>query len=322
MSIPGVDYAWSHPSPAALKSRGIQFACRYGGAGIDDSKMISAGEAARLTSAGIAIVANVEGSAGGFRGYSAGQSFARRGRAWFRNLGMPDNRPIYYSADWDVQPGDWPDLKAALDGAANVDGRNNVGLYGGRYAIQKAMSTGSAKWFWQTYGWSGSPIQWVNGVHIQQYRNGVTIDGADCDLDRAMVADFGQWGADVVLTQDDINAIAQAVGNLRIGNKAYPGRTLLAAINDLSTERDMVVDPLIGLKNLDPRTPLAQLLSTPATLKTVASLASSIQSGVTALAQQPQVEVSKELLAAAFVQALEQLAAQPTPTAKAADKED
>lgn len=28
---------------------------------------------------------------------------------------------------------------------------------------------------------------------MQQYRNGVRIDGADCDLNRALPADFGQW---------------------------------------------------------------------------------------------------------------------------------
>jgi len=206
--IYGVDYAWSHPSPAALKAAanpdgttGKKFVVRYGGSGIDDSKMLTAGELSRLIAADIAAVSNVEGTAGGFRGYSAGQSFARRGRSWFKNLGMPDNRPIYYSADWDVQPGDWPDLKAALDGAASVDGRGNVGLYGGLYAIQQAQRTGAAKWYWQTYGWStrkqpdGSyKVVWADGTHIQQYRNGVKIDGADCDLNRALTADYGQWG--------------------------------------------------------------------------------------------------------------------------------
>lgn len=190
----GVDYAWSKPRPSVLAQQGRTFACRYGGTGIDDSKMLTANELAALTAAGISVVANVEGAPSGFKWYSGGQDWARRGVAWFKALGMPSDRPIYFSADWDVTSGDWPALKAALDGAASVIGRNRVGLYGGHYAIQKAKDTGAAAWLWQTYAWSGQPTQWVSGTHLQQYRNGVTIDGADCDLDRALQDDYGQWG--------------------------------------------------------------------------------------------------------------------------------
>lgn len=199
----GVDYAFPPiPRPSVLaavtnpdNSKGKDFVVRYGGKGTTD-KMLTASELSGLRAHGIDVVANTEGSAGGFRGYAAGQDWARAGRDWFDNLGRPPGRPIYFSADWDVQEGDWPDLKAALDGAASVIGRSCVGLYGGLYAIQQAQGHGSATWFWQTYAWStrnGNTV-WASGTHMQQYRNKVTIDGADCDLNRALTADYGQWG--------------------------------------------------------------------------------------------------------------------------------
>lgn len=190
----GVDYAFPpRPRASVLKQQGKTFACRYGGKGTSD-KMLDATELASLRGQGIDVVANVEGSAGGFRGYLAGQDWARKGLAWFNDLGMPAGRPLYFSADWDVSASSWPDLADALRGAASIVGRERVGLYGGRYAIAQAKGSGLARWFWQTYAWSGNPTVWVSGVHIQQYHNGVTIDGADCDLNRAMLADYGQWG--------------------------------------------------------------------------------------------------------------------------------
>lgn len=204
----GVDYAFPPiPRPSVLATaanpdgtKGKQFVVRYGGKGTTD-KMLTASELSGLRSHGIDVVANTEGSAGGFRGYAAGQDWARKGRDWFDGLGRPAGRPIYFSADWDVQESDWPDLKAALDGAASIIGRSCVGFYGGLYAIQQAQHTGAATWFWQTYAWSTrkqpdgtNKVVWANGTHMQQYRNGVTIDAADCDLNRALTADYGQWG--------------------------------------------------------------------------------------------------------------------------------
>jgi Domain of unknown function (DUF1906) len=265
--IQGVDYAWApHPSTAALKARNIKFACRYVGTGIDDAKMLTGGELRTLRAAGIDVVANVEGSEGGFSSYANGQSWARRGMAWLEPLGFPAGRPIYFSADWDVTSGDWPDLKAALDGAASVIGRDRVGLYGGLYAIQQAQRTGAAKWFWQTYGWStrkqpdGSyKVVWANGTHIQQYRNGVSIDGADCDLNRAIQPDYGQWGYEgVTMDWDDL----LYVKNDNVTDN--PNRTVRQAIEDLE-KTDGVLRGAFDLKTagISGSAPLGQLIAVP-----------------------------------------------------------
>lgn len=193
----GVDYSTARPSPRGLYEAGKRFVVRYGGPGTAD-KHLTLGEVRALTGAGLSIVANAEGTAKGLKGgYTSGHDWAHRAADHFRACGMPDDRPIYLSADWDVQSGDLIALDAAFDGAAQALGRNRVGIYGGRRAIAWAQSSGAARWFWQTYAWSGTPTVWVPGVHIQQYRNGVTVAGGDCDLNRSMTVDFGQWGVDM-----------------------------------------------------------------------------------------------------------------------------
>jgi len=192
MAIQGVDYAFPPwPDPAALAAAGKQFACRYGGPGSSD-KWLDPAEAAALSAAGIAIVANAEGSAAGLAGgFAVGASWARTADAWFRKCGMPADRPIYLSVDFDVQSGQWPAVRDALAGAASEIGLARVGVYGGRKAVAWARRDQVATWFWQTYAWSGGI--WEPGVHIQQYSNGITVAGADCDLNRAMQTDYGQW---------------------------------------------------------------------------------------------------------------------------------
>lgn len=189
----GVDYSTARPAPAGLWQAGKRFAVRYGGAGTRD-KWLSPSEAASLAAAGLAIVANVEGAANGLLGgYSTGRAWAINAHEHFVSCGMPADRPIYFSVDWDIGSSQWAAVKEALRGAADVLGLGRVGVYGGRRAISLARGAQAATWFWQTYAWSGSPTTWVEGNHIEQYRNGVTIAGGDCDLNRALRSDYGQW---------------------------------------------------------------------------------------------------------------------------------
>ena len=189
----GVDYAWSKPRASVLRSQGKAFACRYIGRNIDDGKMLTATELASLRGNGLDVVMNVEGTEGGFNSYAAGQDWARKGLAWLSDIRLTGNRPIYFSVD--VGSPNWSQVKAACQGAASVIGLDRVGIYGGYNTIAFVHDNNLAKWFWQTYAWStfNGKLRWHPAAHIQQYRNGVKIDGADCDLDRAMQADYGQW---------------------------------------------------------------------------------------------------------------------------------
>lgn len=190
--VEGVDYAWSRPNISQLASLGKVFACRYGGPGTS-GKHLTASEAQTLSAAGISIVANAEGAADGLLGgWNAGVSWASSAEIHFRNCGMPPDRPIYLSVDFDVTSAQWPTVANALRGAASVLGAARVGVYGGRRAIEWARRDGVARWYWQTYAWSSGV--WVPGNHIEQYLNGVTIAGTgSVDLDRALTSDYGQW---------------------------------------------------------------------------------------------------------------------------------
>lgn len=203
----GVDYAFSVPSAAGLAAAGKRFAVRYGGPG-SASKHLTAGELVKLRTAGLDVVANAEGAAGGFRGGAAGKSWAQSALSQFAGLGMPNGRPIYFSVDWDADSGDWPDIDAALRGAATVIGAGAVGVYGSYDTVAHCFAAGTASWFWQTYAWSSGRIH--PAAHLYQYHNGVTVAGGDCDLTRGMVADYGQWGYRNVVeddvTKDDVTA--------------------------------------------------------------------------------------------------------------------
>lgn len=194
MALEGVDYAFPpRPRPSELARLGKKFVVRYGGPGTAN-KWITAAEAQELTAADIKIVANAEGSASGMLGgRSVGINWATSADAHFRSIGMPatPKRPIFLSVDFEVTSSQWPTVREALNGAASVIGLDRVGVYGGRNAIRWAHRDGVARWFWQTYAWSYGT--WEPNTHMQQYRNGVRIDGADCDLNRALTADFGQW---------------------------------------------------------------------------------------------------------------------------------
>jgi glycoside hydrolase-like protein len=210
---------------------GKKFAVRYGGPGSSD-KQLDLAEANALAAAGLWVVANAEGSAQGLLGgFDVGASWARTAAAHFKRCGMPDDRPIYLSVDFDPTSAQWPAVRDALAGAASVVGLARVGVYGGYWACQWAYRDGVAPWLWQTYAWSTwkdpdgvRRLHWLSGTHLQQYRNGVVIDGADCDLNRALAGDFGQWqpGNSYGPIGDDMALMDDPDG------KFLPGRILAA----------------------------------------------------------------------------------------------
>ena len=204
--IEGVDYSTSRPDPVALYEAGKRFVVRYGGPGTSD-KHLTPDEAVQLSRAGLSIVANAEGTARGFMGGRAtGVAWAARAFTHFQACGMPADRPIYFSVDWDVQASEWPTVLKALQGAESILGAGRVGVYGGRNAVTWAMRDIPRVWTWQTYAWSGTPTVWVPGCEIQQYHNGFNFNGHDVDLDVATSVDYGQWSVkkgDPVSTHTD-----------------------------------------------------------------------------------------------------------------------
>lgn len=262
--VEGVDYTGG-ANIAQLVAAGKVFACRYGGPG-GDWKHLTPEEAQALSAAGIAVVANAEGSASGLLGgWSTGVSWAQLAESHFRACGMPAGRPIYFSVDFDVTSGQWAAVAAGLRGCAEVlGGVHRVGVYGGRRAIEWAHRDGVAQWFWQTYAWSGGV--WVPGNNIEQYRNNVTLAGIQLDLDRAYGTDFGQWtvnGADMDAEQDrKLNAVYDAVFNgggscgdyRHPDNGLPPSNSVVQKLDYTARELDAVASKLGGLTTPPPAT--------------------------------------------------------------------
>jgi hypothetical protein len=188
----GLDFAWEKPRPSAVRAAGYTFACRYLSYSTT-GKNLTRTEAQALAAAGVDIVSNWEYTASeALSGYSKGVTNAREAQRQALACGMPADRPIYFSVDFDATPGQQAAINAYFDGIASVLGRGRTGAYGGFYVIQRLFNAAKISWGWQTYAWSGG--QWDSRAQLRQVRNGITVDGADCDLDEAWAPDFGQWG--------------------------------------------------------------------------------------------------------------------------------
>lgn len=218
----GIDYAWRHPDPAAIAAAGYTFACRY--LSRDPSKNLTLTEAATLAAHGIWCVANWEyGAQDMLRGYVGGIVDAQLALAQAKAAGMPEERPIYFSADWDVTPGQEAAVLAYLSGAASVLGHDRVGEYGGYYPVKTARDNGTV-WTWQTAAWSGG--QWDARDTVRQ-TGSATVGGIQVDVNEAQVADYGQWQpgrlpdiveADMPLTEAD----AAVIENRKLGTITSP----------------------------------------------------------------------------------------------------
>ena len=201
----GVDYSTGPPTIQELKDAKVTFVGRYvskPGA----AKNLTLAEAEQLSEAGIDIAIFFQiGRGFMISDRDRGRRDARSGLAQARKCGMPDGRPIYFALDIDPNPlsaADWKAVFAYLDGAAEEIGRDNVGIYGGRLAIDKALGAGKATWGWQTASWSDG---WSDKAHVRQFKHDLKLGHGQVDNNRAMTADFGQWkvGEDMPLNDAD-----------------------------------------------------------------------------------------------------------------------
>lgn len=187
----GLDYVTS-PGIAALKLAGVGFVCRYLSEvnPATQVKLLSAAEAKTLSEAGISIVSNYEWYGNrAAEGYDSGVADAKIATAQHTQCGGPENRPIYFSVDFNTDA--TPAIIAYFQGVASVIGLARTGAYGGYTCIKGLFDAGVIRWGWQTYAWSGGV--WDSRAQIQQYQNDMVVGGQSVDYDRSTVADFGQW---------------------------------------------------------------------------------------------------------------------------------
>lgn len=211
VSIPGVDYAWApHPSPAALRAAGTRFAARY--SSTDPSKDLTRDEANALAAEGIwSVLVRESAAKRAAAGRAAGATDAQAALRTADACGMPTSRPLYFAVDFDAEP---TTVAAYFQGVASVIGVARTGVYGGYRVVKYLLDHGLVAWAWQTTAWSAG--RWDPRAHIRQGAT-QTIGGADCDLNTALTADYGQWmpgktpQEDDMLTAADYKAIAAEV---------------------------------------------------------------------------------------------------------------
>lgn len=185
--VEGLDYAWTHVPIKAALAYGAEFMCRY--VSPDSGKNLSSDEAVALAKAGIWMTVVWESTANrASEGFLSGVADAHEALKQAKKLGMPDDRPIYFAVDYD-SPGS--DVEAYFKGVTSVLTVRRTGIYGGLRAVRYIHNKGWANWVWQTYAWSGGI--WHDKTHIRQYNNNIRVGGVDCDANRALMPDFGQW---------------------------------------------------------------------------------------------------------------------------------
>jgi hypothetical protein len=188
----GVDYSFGRPRPSIVRASGYTFAVRY--VSSVPSKNLTKAEADALRAAGVDIAVVWEDSGDDARnGYNEGVWQAQSAEEQALADGMPSSRPIYFAVDYDAPVSDQPALDAYFDGVASVIGRARTGAYAGYGPLKRLFDAGKIAWGWQTSAWSNG--NWDARAQLRQVAYNVFVDGANCDVDDAMAADFGQWGS-------------------------------------------------------------------------------------------------------------------------------
>lgn len=226
MSVEGVDYSFAQPSPAGLAAAGKKFAMVYVGPG-SAGKHLTPAHRDALFAAGLSIVLLVEGAEGDMlTGYATGRAHAQSAEAGRLALGAPA-LPLYFAADKDMTSANLPAINAYLQGAASVIGVGRVGTYGEYDVMRWTRDAGTARWSFQTYGWSSG--KWYAGNHVEQYRNGQSLAGGTVDLCRAKTDQYGQWtrGGATTIEEDEVTAL-EGIDRTQLSNSEHMLQALLA----------------------------------------------------------------------------------------------
>lgn len=202
--IEGVDYSTTPNANWSTIAAGFQtaekhFVGRYAVADKSPSgRGITEAEYLAMTAAGIEVFLYYEENEAWMRGgFEAGKRAGTRALQQIRDAGMPEKMPVYYSHDIEPNPADYAAVDDCLRGAASVVGADAVGLYGGFNIIEHCAGAGTAKWFCQTWAWSGDGDAWDRNIsdkaHLYQYETRTKIvAGVSVDLVAALQDQYGQ----------------------------------------------------------------------------------------------------------------------------------
>lgn len=221
ISHAGVDTATDKLTGAMLRAAGKAFVCRYvqnAPGSTFDKEIQGRAELADKTAHGVRVVANWEWEATQKNSRSDGQADANRWLARREALGIPEWAPCYYSIDYPAAAGSH---NAYAQGWLDELPREQIGCYGDGALFRQLKADGYIKYAWQSMS-RDFPGNHVPGTTTWDHRGAdiiqttrTKIGGFDCDLDTAVVDDYGGFllGEDdpMTITPDDIKTIAAEV---------------------------------------------------------------------------------------------------------------
>jgi hypothetical protein len=198
----GVDASFTHQDAAALAAQGVKAIGRYAPPA-DQGKTITAPELGNLISHSVAVWLVYELSAGRWReGYDAGKTDGFNTRKASREIGWPDNRPIYTGFDQDVGTADHDTAIAYQrgfnDGQANAGAHCQGAAYGDGYVLRILTEQNliAYKWLSDSTGFTESKTFAASGqASIIQYYGGTLPGLSGVDINDLLVDDFGQHPA-------------------------------------------------------------------------------------------------------------------------------
>jgi hypothetical protein len=184
--------AYSRPPVSAMQAAGVELVSVYVGCGSIDKQATKA-EITAEHNGGLAISPNCEGYADGALGGAAqGRVDSSKAVAAVKALGFPKGTVIYYSVDFDAQPGQYATILAYLKAANTADYPAYAYGHAALCDWLHAHGNGISPYCWQTYAWSSGKIsKWAV---LYQFSNGHNIAGHAVDYDEIRdAAHVGAW---------------------------------------------------------------------------------------------------------------------------------
>jgi hypothetical protein len=156
--IAGIDFAYTHPNPAAVRAAGYQFVIGY--VSNSPGKNMTAVLASAYHAAGLGVGLVWETTADRVRSGAAGGAVdGAAASAQAKAIGYPADCHVYFAVDYAAPARDFPVAQAYAD-AFDAHCAYPVGIYGDFAVIEHFVTPGQrpVRSGWQTVGWSSGLV--------------------------------------------------------------------------------------------------------------------------------------------------------------------
>src|SRR5262245_34078008 len=238
-----LDYSWARPSPQSMLDYGASGVMRYLGPG-NGGRDITPGECETLHDAGLGVGLVWETTAArALEGYDAGAYDAGQADYWAAYCHAPDELPIYFAVDTDVNPNQtWGPVLDYFAGA--MCSAHPTRAYGEADVIDMMAQAYGAPYGWQAAApaWS----DWRTSANTGMLQSAYYVLDDQCDHNDVLCPnDCVDWlwnGGSMGLSQNDLNQINQIVndGINAALSRYYTGARALKT-PDSDTQYELVV---------------------------------------------------------------------------------